>query len=52
MMEVDSVGDTEGLGFGIDDMMATVMLQGDANVESIRAAEVPGAASSWLIVGV
>jgi hypothetical protein len=31
--------------------MAVVMLQGDANVESIRAAEVPGAASGWLIVG-
>ncbi len=31
--------------------MAVVMLEGDANVESIRAAEVPGAASGWLIVG-
>jgi hypothetical protein len=51
MMEVDSVGDAEGLGFGIDDTMAVVMLQGDANVESIRAVEVPGAASGWLIVG-
>jgi hypothetical protein len=44
MTEVDSVGDAEGLGFGIDDMMAAV-LQGDANVESGRAMEVPGAAS-------
>ena len=52
MMEVDSVRNAEGLGFGINDSMAEVMLQGDANVESIRAAEVPGAASSWLIVGV
>jgi hypothetical protein len=51
MMEVDSVGDAEGLDFGIDDAMAAVMLQGDANVESVRAAEVPGAASGWLIVG-
>ncbi len=51
MTEVDSVGDAEGLGFGIDDTMAVVMLQGDANVESIRAVEVPGAASGWLIVG-
>ncbi len=51
MMEVDSVGDAEGLGFGINDAMAAVMLKGDANVESIRAAEVPGAASGWLIVG-
>ncbi len=51
MMEVDSVRDAEGLGFGIDDVMARVMLQGDANVESIRAAEVSGAAGGWLIVG-
>ncbi len=45
MTEVNSVRDAEGLGFGIDDAMAAVMLQGDANVESVRAAEVPGAAS-------
>jgi hypothetical protein len=52
MMEVDSVGNAEGLGFGINDAMAAVMLQGDANVESVRATEaVPGAASGWLIVG-
>ncbi len=50
-VKVDSVRDAEGLGFGIDDAMAVVMLQGDANVESIRAAEVPGAASGWFIVG-
>ena len=31
--------------------MAAVMLKGDADVESVRAAEVPGAASGWLIVG-
>ena len=51
MTEVDSVGDAERLGFGIDDAMAAVMLQGDASIESVRAAEVPGAASGWLIVG-
>jgi hypothetical protein len=51
MMEVNSVGDAERLGFGINDAMAAVMLQGDANVESVRAAEVPGAVSGWLIVG-
>jgi hypothetical protein len=50
MMEVDCVGDAEGLGFGIDDAMAAIMLKGDANVESVRATEVPGAASGWLIV--
>jgi hypothetical protein len=42
--EVNHVRDVEGLGFSIDDTMATVMLKGDANVESIRAVEVPGAA--------
>jgi hypothetical protein len=51
MMEVDSVGDAEGLGFGIDDAVAAVMLKGDTNVESVRAEEVPGASSGWLIVG-
>ncbi len=51
MTEVDSVGDAKGLGFGIDDAMAAVMLQGDASVESVRAAEVPGAVSGWFIVG-
>jgi hypothetical protein len=51
MTEVDSVGDAEGLSFGINDAMAGVMLEGDADIESVRAAEVPGAASGWLIVG-
>ncbi len=50
-MEVDCVGDAEGHGFGIDDTMAAVMLKGDANVESIKATEVLGAAGGWLIVG-
>ncbi len=50
MTEVDRVGDAEGLGFGINDAMAVVMLKGDANVETIRAAEVPGAEGGWLIV--
>ncbi len=50
MTKVNSVGDAEGLGFGINDVMAVVMLKGDANIESVRAAEVPGAASGCLIV--
>ncbi len=50
-MEVNSVGDASGLGFGIDDMMVALMLKGDADVESVRATEVPGMASGWLIVG-
>jgi hypothetical protein len=51
MTEVDSVGDVEGLEFGINDAMAVVMLKGDTDIESVRAAEVPGAAIGWLIVG-
>ncbi len=51
MTEVDSVGDVKGLGFGIDDAIAVVMLKGDAEVEYVKAAEVPGAASGWLILG-
>jgi hypothetical protein len=39
------------LVFGINDAVAVVMLKGDANIESIRAAEVPGAASGWLSCG-
>jgi hypothetical protein len=50
MTEVDSVRDAKGLGLGIDDAMAAVMLKGDANVEFVRAAEVPGVASGWIIV--
>jgi hypothetical protein len=48
--EVDCVGGGEGLGFGINDAMAVVMLEGDANVKSIKAAEVPGAVGGWLVV--
>ncbi len=48
--EVNCIGDVEGLGFGIDDVMAAVMLERDANIESVRAAEVPGAAGGWLVV--
>ncbi len=51
MTELDSAGDAEGLGFSIDDAMAVVMLKEDADVESVRAAEVPGAVCGWLIVG-
>ncbi len=51
MTEVNSVGDAEGLSFGINDAIAVVMLKGDANVETFRAAGVPGAANGWLIVG-
>ncbi len=48
--DVDSVGDVEGLGFGINDPMAAVMLKRDANVESVRATEVLGAVGDWLVV--
>jgi hypothetical protein len=51
MTEVDRVGDKEGLGFGIDDAMAVLTLKGDANVKFVRAVEVLGVASGWLIMG-
>ncbi len=51
MTEVNHDGDAEGLGFGINDAMAVVMLKGDADIESVRAVEVPGAVRGWLIVG-
>jgi hypothetical protein len=51
MTEVGSVQDAEGLGFGINNLMAAVMLKGDANVKSVTAAEVPGAVGGWFIVG-
>ncbi len=50
MTKVDCVRDAEGLGFGINDMIAAVLLKGDANVESIRATEVPCAAGGWFVV--
>ncbi len=39
------------LVFTSNDAMAVVMLEGDTDVESVRATEVPGAASGWLIGG-
>jgi hypothetical protein len=51
MPDTDHIGDAEGLGFGINNAMSVVMLKGDADVESVRAMEVPGAASGWLMVG-
>ncbi len=51
MKEVAHVRDVEGLGFGINDVIAVVMLKGDADVESARATEILGVASGWLIVG-
>jgi hypothetical protein len=50
MTKVNCAKDAEGLGFGIDDAMAAVMLKGDINVESVRATEVPGVAGGWLVV--
>jgi hypothetical protein len=50
IMEGGHVRDAEGLCLGIDVAMAVVMLKGDTNLEFIRAAEVPGATSGWLIV--
>jgi hypothetical protein len=46
-MDVNCVGDVERLGFGIDDAMAVVMLRGDTNVESVRAA----AGLLWVMMG-
>jgi hypothetical protein len=48
--EVDRVGHAEGHGFGINDVMPVVILDGDTNIESVRAAEVPGVAGGWLAV--
>ena len=39
------------LVFALNDAMAAVMLEGDTDVESVRATEVPGVASGWLIAG-
>jgi hypothetical protein len=49
-MEVNCVGYAEGLSFGANDAMAEVMLEGDANLESIEAAKVPGAVGGWFVV--
>ncbi len=50
VMEVDCVGDADGLDFGINVTMAAVMLKGGANVDSARATEVPGVVGGWLVV--
>jgi hypothetical protein len=49
-MEVNCNRDAEGLGFGINEAMAVVMLEGDTNVEFVKAMEVPGAVGGWLVV--
>ncbi len=50
--EVNCVGDAEGLSFGVDDAMAVVVLEGDANVEieTVKAVEVPGVAGGCFFV--
>ncbi len=48
--EVNCVRDAEGLGLGINNAMAAVMIERDANIESIRAVEVPGLVGGWLVV--
>ncbi len=42
--EIDCVKDVEGLCLGVDEAMGAVVFEGDANLESVRAMEVPGAA--------
>ncbi len=48
--EVNCVGDADGLCFGVNDTMAAAVLEGDASVETVRAAEFPGAAGGWFVV--
>ena len=48
--EVNCVRDAESFGLCVDDTVAAIVFEGDANVETVLAAEVPGAASGGFVV--
>ena len=48
--EFNSVGDEEGFSGGVDDLEAAVVLQGEADVEAVAGAEVPGGAGRCLVM--
>ena len=46
--KVDGFGDTGAVGGGVDDQVASVMVQGRANVPALFAVRVPGGAvAGW-----
>ena len=50
MPELDGVGEEEHFGGAIDNMEATEVMEGRADVESMAAAEVPGFTGAWFVV--
>ena len=50
MVELDGVNNADSLGGGIDDFVAEVVVEGQANDESVPCAEVPGLAGSGFVV--
>ena len=48
--ELDSVGEEKGLGGGVDDMEAMIVLEGGPHVETIAATEGPGLERAGLVV--
>ena len=50
MAKFNSVGEEKGLGFAVDNMKASVVLESDPDVEAIASAEVPRLASARLVV--
>ena len=50
MAELNSVGDKDGFGGGVDDLEAAVVFQGGADVEAVAGAEGPGGAAGGLVV--
>ena len=50
MVELNCVANADSLGDGIGDCVAAVVMEGQANSESIPCAEVPGLAWSGFVV--
>ena len=50
MAKFNSVGEEKGLGFAVNNMKASVVLESDPDVEAIASAEVPRLASARLVV--
>ena len=48
--KLDCVGEDEGFGGGVDDLEATVVIEGGADVEAIATAEGPGRACAGFVV--
>ena len=50
MVELDGVANADSLGGGIDNFVSALVVEGQANYESVPCAEVPGLLGSGFVV--